>query len=42
MTNDPVTMVSVDTQSDGNKYLMVFDNSKQIPYDEDQIEEWMG
>lgn len=39
---DAFTMVSVDTQCDGNKYLMVFDNSKQIPYDEDMIEEWMG
>lgn len=39
---DGFTMVSVNTQCDGNKYLMVFDNSKEIPYDEDQIEEWMG
>ena len=39
---DGFTMVSVDTQCDGNKYLMVFDNSKQIPYDEDQVESWLS
>jgi hypothetical protein len=29
--SDRYTMVSVDTQTDGNKYLMVFDNDKECP-----------
>lgn len=28
---DDYTLVSVDTQTDGNKYLMVFDNKKECP-----------
>lgn len=28
--SDDYTMVSVDTQCDGNKFLMVFDNKKKI------------
>ena len=37
---DGFTMVSVDTQCDGNKYLMVFDNTKEFPYNEDIVNAW--
>lgn len=32
------TMICVDTRTDGNKFLQVFDNKKEIEYDEEMLE----
>lgn len=39
------TMISIDTHCDGNKYLMVFDNSKELVNPDEELKEalkrWM-